>query len=310
MTAKWNRCTGFFSALEGIAGLILIVLGIIFERNRGGTLFSSAQQERFAHLVLSYGCLLLTWSCVFSCLVLQTFRGFLLLTIGNALLGGISIAWGAFVILKPLSVLQHGFIEIYLKTVINSATELPELKIKWLKYVFGGIAGLHGIGLLLHSLATFIKRRRVKPQFLQLQQKSAALVDAKAAKETEKQSRLNKKQRNKAKLSPPQPPDHHHHHQQAKGKQFDDDDDCDHEVDMYAQVQTHIAHRQDGDREFSLSQHNPGNDEHDGDDAPTAIALTDNEGNQALKRTHITTIPTPSYHTASLSGNHNNNNAE
>jgi hypothetical protein len=177
MARKWNIYTGIYSALEGIIGLGLLVLGVIFERNRTGKLFTNAQQERFAHLVLSYGSLLFTITCVWGYCVLNTLKGFLLLSGMNLILGLISIVFGIFMIFAPLSILQHGFIEKYIKTAIDQTSGKPILAKEWLKYLFAGIGIAHGALLILHAFFTFVKRQKLRPQFKRIHDLAAMEVD-------------------------------------------------------------------------------------------------------------------------------------
>jgi hypothetical protein len=80
-------------------------------------------------------------------------------------------------IFEPLSILQHGFIEKYIKTAIDQTSGKPILAKEWLKYLFAGIGIAHGVLLILHAFFTFVKRQKLRPQFKRIHDLAAMEVD-------------------------------------------------------------------------------------------------------------------------------------
>lgn len=255
MTNKWNRCTGFFAIIEGLIGLLLAVLGVIFERNRAGVIFSNAQQEKFAHLVLSYGCLLLLIPLALGLTVLMTFRGFLILSGLNAILSVLSIAWGVMVIAKPLSALQHGFVEKYLKVVMDYDTDVPVMQKTWIKFVLGAAAIVHGLFLMIHAIATLLKRRKVKPHFRDLKKQAAGLQGDVPASVATRQNRETR-ERNRDTDTNPLPPRSPISNNEDSTMEPDPEDDLGAEITtpLKSTTKKHFAsdRSKTGEKEFDL----------------------------------------------------------
>lgn len=149
---KWFKFTIFYAVIETLIAIGIIVMGIIFERSIVGYIFSPSQQQRFAHLILSYGCLTLIFPSVLSIALLCSYVhvGFIVLGLTEVILSILAIVTGVYTILSPTKILQHGFIDQFIGS--NQIVV----------YIIGGVCGLYGVWLFGHAISTFLKASQLR----------------------------------------------------------------------------------------------------------------------------------------------------